>query len=100
MKRLYFSGHSHHFCRTKNKDGVTEFTLASFNWRNTNNPSFMMAIITPSEISTSKCDLPRETTVFSIYAIGTIFSIIFSIVRINFAAMVKGVRKKSTKEIE
>lgn len=37
-----FSGHSHHYCRLNNTLGVEEFTIASFSWRNKNNPSFLL----------------------------------------------------------
>lgn len=78
--RIYFSGHSHHYCRLKNSVGVDEFTVASFNWRNINNPSFLLAIFTPNDYSTSKCELPKETTVIGIYVIGAVFSIIFAFI--------------------
>lgn len=37
-----FGGHSHHYCRLNNSWGVEEFTIASFNWRNKQNPSFLL----------------------------------------------------------
>lgn len=40
--RVAFSGHSHHYCRTYNNWGIEEFTIASFSWRNKNNPSFLL----------------------------------------------------------
>lgn len=79
--RLYFSGHSHHYCKTKNSIGAFEFTLASFNWRNINNPSFLLAIFTPDDYSVSKCDMPKETTVIALYVIGAVLSVIFAIVK-------------------
>ena len=83
--RIYFSGHSHHYCRLKNNVGVDEFTVASFNWRNINNPSFLLALFTPDDFSISKCDLPKETTVFIMYIVGAIISSIFAF--INFKTM-------------
>lgn len=37
-----FGGHSHHYCRLNNSWGVEEFTIASFSWRNKQNPSFLL----------------------------------------------------------
>lgn len=37
-----FSGHSHHYCRTRTIWDAEEYTLASFSWRNKNNPSFLL----------------------------------------------------------
>lgn len=99
--RVYFSGHSHHYCRLKNSVGVEEFTVASFNWRNLNNPSFLLAIFTPDDYSVSKCDLPQESTVFFIYIVGGIFSFIFVLIDGNFIKrVVLRFRKKSFKDIE
>lgn len=78
--RVYFSGHSHHHCRLKNSVGVDEFTVASFNWRNINNPSFLLAIFTPDGFSISKCELPKETTVIATYIIGAIMAIILAFI--------------------
>lgn len=78
--RAYFSGHSHHHCRLKNSVGVDEFTVASFNWRNINNPSFLLSIFTPNEFSTSKCELPKESSVIATYMIGVVLSIIFAFI--------------------
>ncbi|CAG9802498.1 unnamed protein product [Chironomus riparius] len=78
--RGYFSGHSHHYCLHENAAGIKEYTLSSFNWRNGNNPSFMLAIFTPDEYTMSKCDMPKETTVIICYIVGTILSIVFAII--------------------
>lgn len=44
MPRVAFSGHSHHYCRLKKNNAAytEEYTLASFSWRNKNNPSFLL----------------------------------------------------------
>lgn len=81
--RAYFSGHSHHHCRLKNSKGVEEFTLASFNWRNTNNPSFLLAVFKPNDYSTSKCEMPKESTVIACYVAGVVLTII--LVCFNFS---------------
>lgn len=45
--RVGFSGHSHQYCHLKNKlmNNMDEYTLASFSWRNKNNPSFLLVRI-------------------------------------------------------
>lgn len=40
--RVAFSGHSHHYCHIKNMLDIDEYTIASFNWRNKMNPSFIL----------------------------------------------------------
>lgn len=90
--RVFFSGHSHHHCRLKNSIGVDEFTVASFNWRNINNPSFLLAIFTPRDFSVSKCELPKESTVIAIYVAGAILAVIFSFCSIS--SLTRFLRKK------
>ena len=100
--RAYFSGHSHHNCRLKNSVGIEEFTLASFNWRNINNPSFLLAVFTPEDFSVSLCELPKETSVFTIYVIGTILSLIFAITNVKSMKSFYRlkIRRKTSNEIE
>ena len=100
--RAFFSGHSHHHCRLKNSEGIDEFTLASFNWRNINNPSFVLAIFTPNDFSVSRCDMPKESTVTTCYAIGCLLSIIFAIFSINLNTLKNKLmpRSKTKKEVE
>lgn len=98
--RAFFSGHSHHNCRLKNSDGIDEFTLASFNWRNINNPSFLLAIFTPDDFSVSRCDMPKETTVITCYIVGCILSLIFSIFSFNLKKVFVVFKSKSKKELE
>lgn len=78
--RAYFSGHTHHYCIHEIDKGIKEYTAASFNWRNINNPSFLLATFTPHDYSVSKCDMPKESTVFMSYAIGAFFSLILAII--------------------
>ena len=40
--RVVFSGHSHEYCRIINQLKVEEYTISSFNWRNKNNPKFLL----------------------------------------------------------
>lgn len=95
--RAYFSGHSHHYCRLKNSVGVDEFTIASFNWRNINNPSFLLAIFTPDDFSTSLCELPKETSVIATYMIGVVLSILFAFIDNTF---IKKIFQRKFKAIE
>lgn len=81
--RVVFNGHTHHGCFKKHitsYGSVEEWTVASFNWRNRPNPSFLLVSfkIDPSspfhyQISVSKCILPLETTVLFIY-VGATFA--------------------------
>ena len=85
--RAFFSGHSHHNCRIKNSLGIDEYTIASFNWRNINNPSFLLTIFTDSDYSVSKCDSPKETTVICCYVAGVILSLVLSFIDIKILRM-------------
>lgn len=82
--RGYFSGHSHHYCLHEKNAGLKEYTLSSFNWRNGNNPSFLLGIFTPENYSISKCEMPKETTVFISYTFGIVLSIVLAIVDTRF----------------
>jgi len=65
--RLVLSGHTHHGCHIVHQDGTPEMTIPSFSWRNRNNPSFVLGIITPDKYAVSKCFIPRESTVIALY---------------------------------
>lgn len=78
--RAYFSGHTHHYCIHENDKGVKEYTVASYNWRNIDNPSFLLATFTPHDYSISKCDMPKESTVFMCYGIGAFLSLIIALI--------------------
>ncbi|KAK2584651.1 hypothetical protein KPH14_006998 [Odynerus spinipes] len=67
--RLIVDGHTHYGCRRILRDDTLEFTIPSFNWRNINNPSFLLGVFTPSNFSVSKCYMPVESTVILIYSI-------------------------------
>ncbi|KAM8966918.1 metallophosphoesterase 1 [Pelodytes ibericus] len=71
--RLILSGHTHSACHVFHKGGVPEISVPSFSWRNRNNPSFIMALITATDFSLEKCFLPTENTVLLIYASATVF---------------------------
>ena len=59
---------------------VNEISIASFSWRNRNNPNFLLAKITQDTLALSKCYLPQEDSVMRLYIIGTILIVIYSIV--------------------
>ena len=42
--RLILDAHTHNFCQTQ-YNGTPEWTIASFSWRNRNNPSFILVTI-------------------------------------------------------
>lgn len=82
--RLVIAGHTHNGCHKFHAYGkVHEYTVPSFSWRNKNNPSFLMAIITPDHFNISKCYIPEETTVLLIYAVSVILVIIYSVYKIK-----------------
>lgn len=66
--RLVFSGHTHHGCQTQHGN-FTEWTVASFSWRNKQNPSFLLARLSGQSAAVSKCFMPQENHVYLIYMI-------------------------------
>ncbi|XP_031563616.1 metallophosphoesterase 1-like [Actinia tenebrosa] len=95
--RLVLSGHTHHGCYLIHDDGTPELTIPSFSWRNRNNPSFVMAVITPKNFELSKCFIPQESTVIIIY--------IFAAFVLSFASfscwlnLLKSLPKKVSRKI-
>lgn len=96
---MAFSGHSHNYCRVRNMLGIEEYTISSYSWRNKNNPKFLLvssvvdasltgnvildiyffllqALFTPNDYHVAVCDMPKESTVYAIYAIGSIVSVL------------------------
>ncbi|XP_059617275.1 metallophosphoesterase 1 homolog [Phlebotomus argentipes] len=76
--RIAFSGHSHNYCRLVSRLGITEYTISSFSWRNKNNPNFLLASFTPNTQEVRKCNMPKESTVITMYAIGGMLSVILA----------------------
>ncbi|KAL9974909.1 hypothetical protein ACROYT_G012011 [Oculina patagonica] len=70
--RLVLSGHTHHGCYLVHEDGTPEMTIPSFSWRNRNNPSFVLSVITTDKFALSKCFIPQESTVFAVYIIAVV----------------------------
>lgn len=71
--RLVVSGHTHHGCKRKlpDVDGV-EITVPSFSWRNKDNPNYALALFTPNNYAVSRCEMPRESTVTTVYMLGVL----------------------------
>ncbi|KAL4227147.1 Metallophosphoesterase 1 [Mactra antiquata] len=65
--RLIISAHTHHGCYRVHANNAPEYTVASFNWRNKQTPSFLLAEINGSGFSINRCYLPNELTVISLY---------------------------------
>lgn len=76
--RLVLSGHTHHGCYLLHDDGTPEMTIPSFSWRNRNNPSFVLSVISPEKFALSKCFIPRESTVIAVYIIGGIVFVVMN----------------------
>ena len=98
--RFVISGHTHHGCKIKHRISVSgskpandydegeeeedldvnEISVASFSWRNRNNPNFLLAKITQDAVALTKCYLPHEDSVIRLYVIGILSIVIYSIV--------------------
>ena len=96
--RFVISGHTHNGCKIKHhitvpgtktsvdyepedeELDINEISVASFSWRNRNNPNFLLAKITHDTIAFTKCYLPQEDSVIRLYVFGIISILIYSIV--------------------
>lgn len=65
--RLILSGHTHNGCEVLHDNQYPEISVPSFNWRNRNNPSFILASFSASGHALSKCFLPEESSVILLY---------------------------------
>uniref|UniRef100_A0A668A0K9 Metallophosphoesterase 1 n=1 Tax=Myripristis murdjan TaxID=586833 RepID=A0A668A0K9_9TELE len=65
--RLILSGHTHSGCEVLHDNKYPEISVPSFNWRNRNNPSFILASFSAGSYALSKCFLPEESTVIAVY---------------------------------
>ncbi|XP_022255101.1 metallophosphoesterase 1-like [Limulus polyphemus] len=81
--RVMFSGHTHHGCFSQHWEGIPEWTLPSFSWRNKKNPSFMLGIFTPNNYSLRKCYMPVENTVFMLYFVGGSLIVVWLIMKVR-----------------
>ena len=96
--RFVISGHTHNGCKMKHRISVpgskpsndyeveeedleiNEISVASFSWRNRNNPNFLLAKITQDTLALSKCYLPQENSVIRLYIFGIISIVIYSVI--------------------
>lgn len=74
--RLVISAHTHHGCYRVHDNGVPEWTVASYSWRNKPTPTFLLAEISSNDFVINRCYLPNEVTVISIYISGLFLLII------------------------
>jgi len=81
--RLVLSGHTHHGCKNlhtlPNGRKVPEWSVASFSWRNRNNPVIVLATLTQKEFVLNKCYLPQESTVINIYILGSFLIFLYAL---------------------
>ena len=80
--RLVITGHSHYGCVTRHANSLYEWTVSSFNYRNNQNPSLLLAKITKNHYSISKCILVNEwlfiiTDIFIILLFSIVFKKLF-----------------------
>ncbi|XP_048384945.1 metallophosphoesterase 1 isoform X1 [Stegostoma tigrinum] len=73
--RLILSGHTHSGCMVLHDGQLPEISVPSFNWRNRNNPSFLLASITATDFTLAKCFMPRESTVITVYLAAGVMAI-------------------------
>jgi len=59
------------------EDTIEEWSVASFSWRNRNNPNFLLAKITQDQVALSKCYLPEEDSVITLYLFGLVSILIY-----------------------
>ena len=55
--RLVFNGHTHYGCVTRYPEDTIEWTIASFNYRNTFSPTFLLMKISKNDYLIRKCIL-------------------------------------------
>ncbi|KAK0172489.1 hypothetical protein PV328_005800 [Microctonus aethiopoides] len=79
--RFIVDGHTHHGCRKIHRKDTLEITIPSFSWRNKRNPSFLLGVFTPDNYAVSKCYMPVETTVISMYIFGAVSIVIYLILK-------------------
>lgn len=65
--RVAFTGHTHNGCTRMHENGVFDWTVASFSWRNRANPTFLLTKFTTDDYSISKCFVPNENSVINTY---------------------------------
>uniref|UniRef100_A0A667HLT2 Metallophosphoesterase 1 n=1 Tax=Lynx canadensis TaxID=61383 RepID=A0A667HLT2_LYNCA len=84
--RLVLSGHTHSACEVLHGAGTMEISVPSFSWRNRNNPSFIMGMLTPTEYALAKCYLPYENTVLATYCVAVGFLAVLTLAHFKLLA--------------
>ncbi|XP_042817273.1 metallophosphoesterase 1 isoform X3 [Panthera tigris] len=84
--RLVLSGHTHSACEVLHGVGTMEISVPSFSWRNRNNPSFIMGMLTPTEYALAKCYLPYENTVLATYCVAIGFLVVLMLAHFKLLA--------------
>uniref|UniRef100_A0A8C9DAU5 Metallophosphoesterase 1 n=1 Tax=Panthera leo TaxID=9689 RepID=A0A8C9DAU5_PANLE len=84
--RLVLSGHTHSACEVLHGAGTMEISVPSFSWRNRNNPSFIMGMLTPTEYALAKCYLPYENTVLATYCVAIGFLVVLMLAHFKLLA--------------
>ena len=75
--RFVITGHTHYGCVTRHTESLFEWTVSSFNYRNIQNPSLLLAKISKTKYSVIKCILINEWILYFVdFIIITTFSII------------------------
>ncbi|XP_026469752.1 metallophosphoesterase 1-like, partial [Ctenocephalides felis] len=71
--REAWSGHTHQGCIYQHWENpiVYEYTVASFSWRNRNDPSYILALFSVDDTLIYKCAMPTENTVINIYILSS-----------------------------
>ena len=98
--RLVITGHTHYGCVIRHSDSLYEWTVPSFNYRNTFNPSLLLVKLSKHDYSISKCILINELLLYFIdFSLILLITIIWIKVCIkhNFIRMLKLFIKRYSK---
>uniref|UniRef100_A0A0N5BW93 Metallophos domain-containing protein n=1 Tax=Strongyloides papillosus TaxID=174720 RepID=A0A0N5BW93_STREA len=74
--KVVFSGHTHYGCKIK-YDNFTEYTVASFSWRNNPMPSFLLVIYDNGDVKVNICFIPHENIVIFTYIFSVLLIVIY-----------------------
>jgi len=74
--KLIVTGHTHYGCVTLHPNNVEEWTVPSFNYRNTNIPSILLVKFSKTKFYISKCTLPNQLSINFTYLF-TVFVLVY-----------------------
>ncbi|XP_041376990.1 metallophosphoesterase 1-like [Gigantopelta aegis] len=77
--RFIISAHTHHGCYRVHDNNIPEWTVASYSWRNKNNPTFLLMTVGNEDYAVKRCFLPSEFTVIMMYIIG-VFTVLLLLI--------------------